>query len=77
MSDLRDFTGKAEVYGFQKSDSNGDGINDTLTVTTTSGGATNISAAQMAAFDDVIFASVGFVFSIDPNTGHLIATIDN
>lgn len=77
MSDLRDFTGKAEVYGFIKVDTDGDGINDTLQVITTNGGANNISAAQMASFDDVVFASTGFVFSIDPATGHLIATIDN
>ena len=77
MSELRDFTGKAEVYGFIKSDSDGDGINDTLQVVTTNGVASNITAAQMASFDDVIFAASGFVFSIDPSNGHLIATIDN
>ena len=26
MSDLRDFTGKAEVYGLKKIDSDGDGV---------------------------------------------------
>mgnify|MGYP001376498269 CR=1 FL=1 len=26
MSDLRDFTGKAEIYGFLKTDADGDGV---------------------------------------------------
>jgi len=77
MSDLRDFTGKAEIYGFLKTDTDGDGINDTLQVITTSGGANNISTAQLNSFNEVIYASTGFVFSIDASTGHLIATIDN
>jgi|TARA_B100000902_G_scaffold383601_1_gene422669 hypothetical protein len=76
MSDLRDFTGKAEIYGLKKIDSDGDGVNDTLRVTTTSGGAQAISNAEFLAFDDYFFAATGFVFSIDSN-GHLIATIDN
>ena len=52
MSDLRDFTGKAEIYGLKKIDSDGDGINDTLRVTTTGGGAQNITNAEFLAFDD-------------------------
>ena len=76
MSDLRDFTGKAEVYGLKKIDSDGDGVNDTLQVTTTNGGSSSITSAQLNAFDDYFFAAIGFTFSIDSN-GHLIATIDN
>jgi hypothetical protein len=45
-----------------------------LRVTTTNGGADNINAATYAAFDDVIYASTGFNWSLD-NNGHLIATI--
>ena len=76
MSDLRDFTGKAEVYGLKKIDSDGDGVNDTLQVTTTNGGASNITVTQLNAFDDYFFAAVGFTFSINSD-GHLIASIDN
>lgn len=77
MSDLRDFTGKAEVYGFIKTDTNGDGINDSLSVVTTAGGAQNISSTQFNSFNDVVFGAIGMTFSIDPTTGNLIATIDN
>ena len=57
-----------EVYGFN-TDANGN-----LIVTTTNGGADNISGATYAAFDDVIFAATGFTFSINTD-GKLIATI--
>ena len=57
-----------EVYGFN-TDSNGN-----LIVTTTNGGADNISGAAYAAFEDVIFAATGFTFSINTD-GKLIATI--
>ena len=57
-----------EVYGFN-TDSNGN-----LIVTTTNGGADNISGATYAAFDDVIFAATGFTFSVNTD-GKLIATI--
>ena len=57
----------AEVYGFNK-DSNGN-----LIVTTTNGGADNISSATYATFDDVLFSASGFTFSI--SNGELIATI--
>ena len=57
-----------EVYGFN-TDSNGN-----LIVTTTNGGADNISGATYAAFEDVIFAATGFTFSINTD-GKLIATI--
>ena len=48
-------------------------VNNTLQVTTTNAGADNIDAATYAAFDDVIFASTGFTFSL--SDGDLIATI--
>ena len=48
-----------EVYGFN-TDANGN-----LIVTTTNGGADNISGATYAAFEDVIFAATGFTFSIN------------
>ena len=57
-----------EVYGFN-TDANGN-----LIVTTTNGGADNISGATYAAFDDVIFAATGFSWSINTD-GKLIATI--
>ena len=57
-----------EVYGFN-TDTNGN-----LIVTTTNGGADNISGATYAAFEDVIFAATGFTFSVNAN-GKLIATI--
>ena len=57
-----------EVYGFN-TDANG-----ILQVTTTNGGADNISAATYAAFEDVIYAATGFTFSLNTD-GKLIATI--
>ena len=57
-----------EVYGFN-TDANGN-----LIVTTTNGGADNISGAAYAAFEDVIFAATGFTFSVNTD-GKLIATI--
>ena len=57
-----------EVYGFN-TDANGN-----LIVTTTNGGADNISGATYAAFEDVIYAATGFTFSINTD-GKLIATI--
>ena len=57
-----------EVYGFN-TDTNGN-----LIVTTTNGGADNISGATYAAFEDVIFAATGFTFSVNTD-GKLIATI--
>ena len=56
-----------EVYGFNTSGSN-------LIVTTTNGGADNISGTAYAAFDDVIYAATGFTFSVNTD-GKLIATI--
>ena len=57
-----------EVYGFN-TDANGN-----LIVTTTNGGADNISGTAYAAFEDVIYAATGFTFSINTD-GKLIATI--
>ena len=57
-----------EVYGFN-TDANGN-----LIVTTTNGGADNISGATYAAFEDVIYAATGFTWSINTD-GKLIATI--
>ena len=58
-----------EVYGFN---TNASGH---LIVTTTNGGADNISATDYAAFEDVVFAATGITFSLDATTGNLIATI--
>ena len=57
-----------EVYGFNTNASGN------LIVTTTNGGADNISGTAFDAFDDVIFAATGFTFSVNAN-GKLIATI--
>ena len=57
-----------EVYGFN-TDASGN-----LIVTTTNGGADNISGAAYAAFEDVIYAATGFTFSLNTD-GKLIATI--
>ena len=57
-----------EVYGFNTNASGN------LIVTTTNGGADNISGATYAAFEDVIFAATGFTWSINTD-GKLIATI--
>ena len=48
-------------------------VNNNVQVTTTNAGADNIDAATYAAFDDVVFASTGFTFSL--SDGALIATI--
>ena len=66
--------GTPEVYGFVVSDANGDGVDDTLQLTTTNGGVDNISASTYSSFNEVIYASSGMIWSID-NNGHLIATI--
>jgi hypothetical protein len=56
-----------EVYGFKTTGSE-------LQVTTTNGGADNISGTVFDAFEDVVLAATGFSFSVDAN-GKLIATI--
>ncbi len=58
----------AEIYGIHKNASGN------LIVTTTNGGADNISASDYAAFDDQFFAATGISFSINAS-GNLIATI--
>ena len=60
-------TGSREVYGFT-------GIGSNLQVRTTNAGADNITGAQYAAFEDVLFAPSGITFSIN-TSGNLIATI--
>ena len=57
-----------EVYGFNTN------ANGNLIVTTTNGGADNISGTTYAAFEDVIYAATGFTFSVNTD-GKLIATI--
>ena len=57
-----------EVYGVNTNASGN------LIVTTTNGGADNISGTAFDAFEDVIFAATGFTFSVNAN-GKLIATI--
>ena len=57
----------AEIYGFTKNGNN-------LNVTTTNGGADNISGATYAAFNEAFFAATGFSWSINAS-GNLIATI--
>ena len=64
----------AEVYGFRLTDTDSDGVVDTLQTITTNGGDDNIDASTYASFDDVVYASTGFSWSLD-NNGHLIATI--
>ena len=48
--------------------------NNSVRITTTNGGADNISDSEYAAFDDVLFSASGFTFSIN-NDGNLDATI--
>ena len=55
-----------EVYGFT-------GIGSNLQVTTTNGGADDITGAQYDAFEQVLFAPSGMTFSIN-SSGNLIAT---
>lgn len=74
MSTLKQFSDRAEIYGLTISDSNSDGINDSVAVTSTNGGVDNISSAQFAAFTNTIYATTGFVFSINAS-GELIATV--
>ena len=57
----------AEVYVFKT-------VNNNLNIITTNGGADNISNADYAAADDVIFAATGFTFSINSDSNG-IATV--
>jgi len=64
----------AEVYGFVITDTNSDNIADKLQVTTTNGGADNITSSTYTTFKDVVYAATGFTWSLNAS-GHLIATI--
>ena len=61
----------AEVYGFEIVDI---ATNPTLRLTTTNGGADNISSTAYANFDEVQYAATGFTWSLNAS-GNLIATI--
>lgn len=74
MATLRSFTDRAEIYGFVLTDTNSDGIADHLNVVTTNGGNDNITSATYATFNDVVYATTGFTFSLNAS-GHLIATL--
>ena len=69
VGDGSDLTGvsSAEIYGFT-------GIGSHLEVRTTNSGADNITGAQYASFEQVMFAASGITWSIN-NDGNLIATI--
>jgi hypothetical protein len=64
----------AEVYGFIKTDTDGDGIADTLQVITTDGGVDNISSTTYNSFTDVIYGASGMTWSINSD-GELRVTI--
>ena len=61
----------AEVYGFEIVDIS---TNPTLRLTTTNGGADNISSTAYANFDEVQYAATGFTWSLNAS-GNLIATV--
>ena len=69
VGDGSDLTGvsSAEIYGFT-------GIGSHLQVRTTDKGSDNVTGAQYAAFEQVMFAASGISWSIN-NDGNLIATI--
>ena len=72
--------GTSEFYGFKFVDTNGDGVNEDLQVTTTNGGADNIaiSNADNSAtdlFDESFFASRNLTFTINQTTGNLEVTV--
>ena len=62
-------TARPEIYGFNYTVGTG-----VLQVTTTNGGQDNISSSTYATFDDVVYASTGFTWSIS-TTGELRATV--
>ena len=64
----------AEVYGFITTDTDSDGIKDTLQVVTTNGGQDNISSTVYNSFTDVIYGASGMTWSIT-NDGNLRVTI--
>ena len=61
-------TSSPEVYGFSRN------VDNELIITTTNSGADDIDAATYASFDDVLFSTSGFTFSINSD-GNLVATI--
>jgi len=61
----------AEVYGFEIVDI---ATNPTLRLTTTNGGADNISSTAYENFDEVQYAATGFTWSLNAS-GNLIATV--
>ncbi len=61
----------AEVYGFEIVNI---ANNPTLRLTTTNGGADNISSTAYANFDEVQYAATGFSWSLNAS-GNLIATV--
>ena len=62
-------TASPEIYGFNYTVGTG-----VLQVTTTNGGQDNISSSTYATFDDVVYASTGFTWSIN-TSGELRATV--
>ncbi len=62
-------TSSPEIYGFVVDQATG-----SLSVTTTNGGQDNISSSTYATFDDVVYASTGFTWSVTAS-GELRATI--
>jgi hypothetical protein len=67
-------TSSPEIYGFIKTDSNGDGILDQLQVITTNGGADSISSTTYNSFIDIIYGASGMTWSINSD-GELRVTI--
>lgn len=62
-------TSSPETYGFNKDTA----TNTNLIVTTTNLGVDTISKATFATFDDVLFSTSGYSFSL--SNGDLIATL--
>ena len=78
MSNLRDFIGKTELYGFKKTNGTGSQLED-LTVTHTNNGADDISVAnndgtQTDLYVESIIANEGLVFSVNAD-GELTVTV--
>tara|TARA_Y100000780_G_C13482309_1_gene338991 strand:+ start:334 stop:573 length:240 start_codon:yes stop_codon:yes gene_type:complete len=62
-----------EMYGFILEDDDEDGIKETLKILSTNGGADVITSADYNNCDEMIWASVGFVWEIE-ETGRLTVT---
>ena len=72
--------GSSEFYGFKFVDTDSDGINEDLQVTTTNGGADNIAITNADntatdLFDESFFASRNLTFTINQTTGNLEVTV--